>query len=100
MKPRRSVGIMLGLFLAAITVDAASAQAVANKSKGMGSKVSTVTTFENPKSDNSGKTITCQGTCIPSGTFHRWTCDVGLNETVMCSLKCRPPPIEKRCLPL
>ena len=69
--------------------------------KALGSRMSTVTSYELRKPDGSGIIKNCRGSCAGSSTTLHWQCEVDANAIgVLCSMKCRPPPVEGLCLPL
>lgn len=99
MRSPGSAGLMLGILLAVASIAGAAAQSpFVAKPKVMGGKVSTVTSFQMRKPDNTGTILNCRGTCFATGRTFHWQCDVPLNTIGHCSLRCIPPPPEGRCL--
>lgn len=69
--------------------------------KSLGSKVSTVTTYETRKADGALSFKHCSATCAGSSQPFHWKCEVEPNFLdVICKIKCTPRPVEGLCLPL
>ncbi len=93
MKALRISCLTLG-FIACIALGGPSAQA---KSKSMGVKTSTVTSYQ--IGDSAG--IHCHGKCFASGKTYDWTCPASNNSAIaVCHLNCnaRPPEPVEDCL--
>ena len=91
MKALRVVCVTLGV-VAGIVLMGSAADA---KSKSMGAKMSTVTSYQTDTG------IHCHGRCFASGTTHDWSCPAGNgNATPVCHLNCnaRPPEPVEDCL--
>jgi hypothetical protein len=93
MKALRISCLTLGV-VACIALIGPSAHA---KSKTMGVKMSTVTSYQAA----SGAGLHCHGTCFASGKTYDWTCPAGNNSAIpVCHLDCnaRPPQPVEDCL--
>jgi hypothetical protein len=67
------------------------------KSKSMGTKMSTVTSYQ----IGDGPGLHCHGTCTASGRSYDWTCPASNNSAIaVCHLACnaRPPEPVEDCL--
>jgi hypothetical protein len=92
----RIASIALLALFAVASFEPASAEDATfiKKPKALGSKDSTVTTYQ----ATSGSSINCSGTCFSDGVTRHWTCK-GTHADVMCQLRCAPPPPKGGCLP-
>lgn len=104
MRALAVAGMVFGLAVASASVAVAQekkASFLKQAPKSMGSKVSTVTTFETRKADGVLSFKHCSATCPGSSAPFRWECEVEPNFLdVLCRIKCTPRPVEGFCLPL
>ena len=62
------------------------------KSKSMGTKISTVTSYQ----PATGSGLHCHGTCIASGKTYDWTCPTDNSGAIpVCHLSCNAQPPQK-----
>jgi hypothetical protein len=98
----RVAGLTIAALFAVTSVVAVAAEQATfiKKPKVLGTKVSTVTTYEiGGESSSSGPSINCSGTCFSDGGTHYWHCK-GTHADVFCHLVCSPPPAHGECLPM